>query len=97
MLQLYLYSFIAGLFGANGVPHFIKGIMGEKFQTPFSKESSAVVNVIWGWLNFLIAGLLLFFGNIHPHLLRAFGLTAIGALLMACLLAYMWAKNSSKK
>ncbi len=97
MVQLYLYSFIAGLFSVNGIPHFIKGILGEKFQTPFSKESSAVVNVMWGWVNFLVAGLLIYFGNVHAHLLRAFGLTAIGALLMGCLLAYMWSKDLSNK
>ena len=36
-------------------------------------ESSPVVNVIWGWVNFVVAGLILFYANVHPHLLRAFG------------------------
>jgi hypothetical protein len=54
MWELYVYSFLAGLFGANGVPHFVKGITGQKHQTPFAKPSSAVVNVAWGWLNFAL-------------------------------------------
>ena len=56
--------FIAGLFSANGIPHFIHGISGKKFPSPFAKPpgkglSSSVVNVIWGLVNFLIAIILL--------------------------------------
>lgn len=51
--------FVAGLFFANGIPHFVNGISGASFQSPFAKppgvgESSAVVNVIWGVINFVI-------------------------------------------
>jgi hypothetical protein len=93
MIHIYVYSFLAGIFGANGIPHFVKGITGQKHQTPFGRPSSAIVNVLWGWVNFAIAGLLLFFGQIHPHILRAFTLTAVGGLLMALLLAYTWSKH----
>jgi hypothetical protein len=42
----YLAHFVAGAFLANGVPHFVQGICGNKFQTPFARprgigESSA--------------------------------------------------------
>ena len=96
MWQLYVYSFLAGVIGANGVPHFVKGISGEKFQTPFGKSSSALVNVVWGWLNFVVAGLLLYFGNVHQHLLRAFSLVVIGALVIALVLAYTWSSTGKK-
>ena len=96
MWQLYVYSFLAGVIGANGVPHFVKGISGEKFQTPFGKSSSAVVNVVWGWLNFVVAGLLLYLGNVHQHLLRAFSLVVIGALVIALVLAYTWSSTGKK-
>ena len=51
---VYLAYFVAGLFLANGVPHFVNGISGRKFQSPFASpptvgESSALVNVIGGW------------------------------------------------
>ena len=33
----YLAAFFAGVFLANAVPHFVKGICGDKFPTPFAK------------------------------------------------------------
>ena len=63
----YLAHFFAGAFLANGVPHFVQGICGNKFQSPFASpagvgESSAIVNVLWGWFNFAVAdGLLRYF------------------------------------
>jgi hypothetical protein len=48
---IFLLQFVAGLFLANGVPHFVQGISGAWFQTPFASppavgESSPVVNVM---------------------------------------------------
>jgi hypothetical protein len=45
---------------ANGVPHFVSGVMGQAFQSPFAKPpgqglSSSTVNVLWGSLNFAAA------------------------------------------
>lgn len=91
--QLYVYGFLAGVIGANGLPSFVKGICGKKHQTPFGHPSSAVVNVVWGWLNFAVSALLIYYGHIHQHLLRAFACVAIGALLMSVLLAYIWSKH----
>jgi hypothetical protein len=89
----YLAHFFAGAFLANGVPHFVQGICGNKFQTPFARprgvgESSALVNVIWGWFNFLIGGALLriFFPPLPPP--PAMSLTTIaGVLIMAIYLS----------
>ena len=91
--QLYVYSLLAGILGANGLPHFIMGITGKKHQTPFGRPSSAVINVLWGWVNFVVAALLVFYAHVHPHLLRAFACIAVGALLIALLLAYTWSKH----
>ena len=93
MWQLYIYSFLAGLLGANGIPHFVKGVTGERHQTPFGRSSSAVINVAWGWVNFVVAGLFLYYGHIHPHRLRAFVLVSVGGLLMGLILANAWAKH----
>lgn len=99
MWQLYVFSFLAGLIGANGVPHFVTGITGKKHQTPFGNPSSAVVNVIWGWVNFVVAGFLIYYA--HPrarhHELRSFGLVALGALITGLLLATVWSKNTKNK
>jgi hypothetical protein len=92
MLHLYVFSLLAGLVGANGVPHFVKGIVGQKHQTPFGKPSSAIINVLWGWLNFLIAVLLLYWAHTHNHRLRALALVAFGALITSLVLAYTWSK-----
>jgi hypothetical protein len=93
MWQLYTFSFLAGLFAANGTPHFIKGVMGQKHQTPFGKPSSAVVNVCWGWVNLVVAAIFLYFGNARVHEYRAFALFAVGALLMSLFLATVWSRH----
>lgn len=93
MWQLYVFSFLAGLFGANGVPHFVKGIIGEEHQTPFGQPSSALVNVVWGWANFVVAMLFLYWAHTYTHRLRAFGLVAIGGLLMSVMLAFWWSEH----
>jgi hypothetical protein len=56
--------FFGGIFLANAVPHFVSGVMGRPFQSPFAKPpgkglSSSTVNVVWGLLNAVIAYLLL--------------------------------------
>ena len=61
---VFLAYFGAGLFLANGVPHFVNGISGTRFQSPFASppgigESPPLVNVIWGTSNFVIGYLLL--------------------------------------
>ena len=60
----YVASFFSGVFLANFVPHFVQGISGDRFPTPFAKPrgkglSSSTVNVIWALFN-LIVGYLLF-------------------------------------
>ena len=54
----------AGLFLANAVPHFVNGISGNRFPTPFAKPrgqglSSPTLNVVWALVN-LAAGYSLF-------------------------------------
>lgn len=99
MWQLYVFSFLAGLIGANGVPHFVKGITGQQHQSPFGKSSSAVVNVLWGWVNFVVAGFLLYYAHprVRHHELRSFALVAVGALLTSLMLAAAWSTGNKKK
>lgn len=59
----YLMCFFGGAFVANFFPHFVRGITGTKFPTPFAKPpgrglSPAPVNVLWALVN-LVAGFLL--------------------------------------
>ena len=60
----YISYFFGGLFFTNAIPHFVSGVMGRPFQSPFAKPpgkglSSSTVNVLWGFLNFVIAYLLI--------------------------------------
>ena len=65
----YIACFFAGLFLANTVPHFVKGVCGDRFPTPFAKPpgkglSSPLVNVLWSLLNLIIAYVLLRVGRV---------------------------------
>jgi hypothetical protein len=60
----YIACFFAGMFLANSVPHFVHGVSGDGFPTPFAHPpgkglSSPTVNVMWALFN-LAAGYLLF-------------------------------------
>lgn len=60
----YIACFFAGAFLANAVPHFVNGISGDPFPSPFAKPpgkglSSPTVNVVWGLVN-LVIGYVLF-------------------------------------
>jgi hypothetical protein len=51
--------FFGGAFLTNAVPHFVSGVMGRPFQSPFAKPrgegfSSSTVNVLWGFLNLAV-------------------------------------------
>ena len=56
--------FFGGMFLTNAVPHYVAGLMGESFQSPFAKPpgkglSSSNVNIVWGFANLVFAYLLL--------------------------------------
>jgi len=62
--QHYIAAFFSGAFLANVVPHFVHGISGNKFPTPFAKPpgkglSSPLVNTVWALFN-LVVGYVLF-------------------------------------
>src|SRR5664279_754302 len=59
----YMAGFFAGLFLTNVVPHFVNGISGNAFPTPFSDPpgkglSSPLTNVLWALFNLLVGYLL---------------------------------------
>lgn len=65
----YVASFFAGMFLANVVPHFVHGISGDPFPTPFAHPpgkglSSPTVNVVWALLNLVVGYLLLRTGRV---------------------------------
>src|ERR1700745_1056226 len=59
LLHLILY-FFGGSFLCNAIPHFVSGVMGRPFQSPFAKPpgeglSTSAVNVLWGFFNLAAA------------------------------------------
>ncbi|WP_184547103.1 hypothetical protein [Mucilaginibacter sp. FT3.2] len=87
----YLSAFFAGAFFANTIPHFVHGISGNKFPTPFAKPpgvglSSSTINVIWALFNLVVTYLLFMaskLDNAHPLLLLVFfaGIAAMAIML----------------
>ena len=91
---VYLAYIGAGIFLTNGIPHFVNGISGNKFQSPFASppgvgESSPIVNVIWGIVNFVIGFILVHgVGKFKCGFTIDILLVCIGALIMSIGLAW---------
>jgi len=61
---LFVSYLFGGCFRCNAIPHFVSGVMGRPFQSPFAKPpgqglSSSIINVLWGFFNLAMAYLLL--------------------------------------
>ena len=89
----YLAYFFGGAFLVNAVPHFVSGVCGRPFPSPFASPpgrgmSSPVVNVLWGAIN-MIAGFFLVcrVGEFHLRNIPDVAVLAAGGLLMAVMLA----------
>ena len=92
----FLLCFFGGAFMANFVPHFVRGITGTKFPTPFAKPpgrgmSPATLNVLWALVN-LVAGLLLlryggFSTALWPLVMTAFAGFALMSLMLSNIFA----------
>jgi hypothetical protein len=85
----YALDFVSGLLLTNGAPHFVQGVSGNPFQSPFASppgvgESSPLSNALWGFAN-LALGLVLL-GLFWPRgqgAAAGWVLLGAGALLMA--------------
>ena len=97
----YLAAFFSGAFLSNSVPHYVKGICGDKFPTPFAKPpgkglSSAVVNVLWGLLNILIGYVLWHVSHIKPGNHPGMAVFFVGAILMSLMLSNNFTKKDKE-
>jgi hypothetical protein len=68
----YVACFFAGMFLANVVPHYVYGVCGDRFPTPFAKPpgkglSSPTVNVIWSLFNLAVGYVLFRVGKVSPE------------------------------
>jgi len=89
----YIAYFFGGSFLANAVPHFVNGISGRPFQSPFASPpgeglSSSTVNVLWGAFNLVVAYLLVCrVGRFELRQTKCVLVLGVGVLLMALMLA----------
>ena len=90
--------FWGGAFLCNAIPHFVSGVTGHPFQSPFATPpgeglSSATVNVLWGFFNLAVAyGLLCRVGKFDPRQLSPVLAAGLGALAMALMLAHAFGR-----
>jgi hypothetical protein len=80
MWQVIVFGFLGGLVGANGFPHFARGITKQRY--PSQLGNGPVPNFLAGWAALVIAAVLL--GLAHParHPGWCLASAAAGALLI---------------
>jgi hypothetical protein len=83
----YVLEFVSGLLLTNGVPHFVQGVCGNRFQSPFGYppgigESSPLSNTLWGFAN-LGAGFVLLWLFAPQGFVAGWIAMALGVLLAA--------------
>ena len=85
--------FLGGAFFTNAVPHFVSGVLGRPFQSPFAKPpgrglSSSTVNVLWGFFNLTVGYVLICrVGNFDLRSTEQVIAMGLGILLTGMLMA----------
>ncbi len=94
----YIAYFFGGWFLVNAIPHFVSGVTGHPFQSPFATPpgeglSPAWVNVLWGSANFIFAYLLLGrVGNFEFRSWRHILVAGAGCLTMGLMLSFAFGR-----
>jgi hypothetical protein len=94
----YIASFFAGMFLANAIPHYVQGVSGNGFPTPFAKPrgkglSSPTVNVLWGLFNVVVGYRLFLVGKVSSGDTMALALFSAGVLAISVMLSMNFAKK----
>ena len=89
----YMACFFAGAFLANFVPHFVQGISGASFPTPFADPpgkglSSSYVNILWAFFNLIIGVLLWKVGRMTLQNKWTIALAFFGFFIMSLMLSH---------
>jgi hypothetical protein len=97
----YVAYFFGGAFLANGVPHFVHGISGRPFPTPFASPpgkglSSPIVNVLWGTLNVAVGYFVLLRGEFRIRSIADVSIAGAGGLCLAIMLARTFGRLSGR-
>ncbi|HWF14451.1 MAG TPA: hypothetical protein VG272_11985 [Candidatus Acidoferrales bacterium] len=94
----YVACFFAGATLANFVPHFVHGISGDRFPTPFAHPpgkglSPPVVNVVWAFVNLLLGCLLYRIGHVSHDDFLTLGLLFAGGVAISTILSFRFAQK----
>ncbi len=97
----YIACFFAGMFLANFVPHFVHGISGDRFPSPFAQPpgkglSSPTVNVVWALFNLVIGSILFRVGNISSGGASALLVFFAGIAAISILMSPRFANKQSR-
>ena len=97
----YIACFFAGMFLANFVPHFVHGISGDRFPSPFAQPpgkglSSPTVNVVWALFNLVIGYILFRVGNISSGDDSALLVFFAGIAAISILMSVRFANKQSR-
>ena len=96
MTSVIILGFIVGVLAGNGLPYFVAGAKGYGSKL-VGMPTSAAVNVLWGWLNFVVAVLVWHVAPMRVHPRAAFAAVAVGVLFIGLLLSLVWPKHNHKK
>lgn len=80
MLATILLSFLAGAFGGNAFPHFVKGITHDVYPNVFG--GSPLSNFLAGWFGFVITAVFVYLARPGSHPFASFAASASGVLIM---------------
>jgi len=97
----YIACFFSGMFLANVVPHFVHGISGDRFPTPFAHPrgkglSSPTVNVVWGLSNLVVGYILFRVGKVASGGDSALVIFFAGIAVISTVLSVRFAKKQAK-
>ncbi|MFI3266472.1 MAG: hypothetical protein R3Y15_04900 [Rikenellaceae bacterium] len=98
----FIIAFAFGFFATNSLPHIIPGVHGKPFYSPFAKppvkgKSSAVVNVLWGFTNIVIAYILFVATDINLRDYTQGAGFLLGILVTSLTLAITFGANNKRE
>ena len=96
----YLLAFFAGVFLANFLPHFVNGISGNPFPSPFGNppgvgNSSPLSNVLWGCANLLLGYVLLRYSKLSLNNRTSLVVFFLGIVSMGAVLSQAFSGSST--
>jgi hypothetical protein len=97
----YIACLFAGAFLTNSVPHFVHGVSGDKFPTPFANPrgiglSSPLLNVFWALFNMAAGILLVWAGKLLALDIWGIIIFFIGISAMSIRLSYSLSRKYQK-